>query len=271
MELWISAVVAGFLAQLVDVATGMGFGAMASSLMLATGLPPLLVVTTVNLVKVGNGLLAGLSHWGFGNVRRDWVIPLAASGVLGALTGAACIGRWSGAVRLWSPLVLLILGGLLLCRFLLAVEGKLTVEIFSPRKSKEDVPRISCDGEQTDSSGLLIAIGFLAGFFNAMSGAYGPLVTTLLVLIRRAPARYVIGTVSLAELFVAGASAIGLLQALDSRAFSLGLPAALMAGGALASPLGAYLCRYLPGRILEGFVGLAVVSLNLWNVLHLPR
>jgi len=111
VELWAVAFLAGLVAQFVDVMTGMGFGVISSSLMLASGLPPTVVVATVNLVKVGNGLMAGLAHWGFGNVRRDWVIPLSISGVAGALAGATLLGRLpEGAIRLWisAPLSLLL-------------------------------------------------------------------------------------------------------------------------------------------------------------------
>jgi len=269
VELWMVAFWAGFLAQFVDVVTGMGFGVISSSFMLAAGAPPVLAVATVNLVKVGNGLLAGLSHWGFGNVRRDWVVPLSISGVVGALLGATLLGRGSeDALRLWIPVVLLLLGGALLVRFLLCAREDSPMQSSSPPLDPASNPNASSEETTSGTMRALVGIGFLAGFFNAMSGAYGPFMTTLLMLTRSSPPRYAIGTVSFVEIFVAGASALSLLPALGSYAFPLWLPLALMGGGMIAAPCGAYLCRHLPARALEGVVGVAVVSLNLWNVLR---
>jgi uncharacterized membrane protein YfcA len=265
VELWGVVFLAGFLAQFVDVVTGMGFGVISSSLMLTAGVPPVLTVATVNLVKVGNGVFAGLSHWGFGNVRWKWVVPLSISGVVGALLGAALVSRGSeDALRFWVPVVLLALGGALLVRFLFCARGNPLAHDSSPMPNPD-----ASSAEMTPRTVLsLVGIGFLAGFFNALSGAYGPFMTTLLMLTRSGPPRYIIGTVSLVELFVAGASAFRLLPALGSYAFPFWLPLALMGGGLIAAPWGAYLCRHLPARALEGVVGVAVVGLNLWNVLR---
>lgn len=272
IELWALAVFAGLVAQFVDVMTGMGFGVISSSLMLASGLPPTLVVATVNLVKVGNGLMAGLAHWGFGNVRRDWVIPLSISGVAGALAGATFLTRLpEGAIRLWISALLLLLGGLLLFRFFFLVhEEPLAQGLFSrpdPGSNGNAPGQRAAEADGRDSPSL-VGIGFLAGFLNAMSGAYGPVMTTLLMLTRGDHPRYAIGTTSLVELFVAGASTIGLLRALGSSELPLSLPIALVVGGIIAAPCGAYLCRHLPRRTLEGVVGVAVMSLNLWNMMR---
>ncbi len=269
IELWVVAFLAGFLAQFVDVVTGMGFGVISSSLMLAAGVPPVLAVATVNLVKVGNGALAGLSHWGFGNVRWNWVVPLSISGVVGALLGATFVSRGSEDVlRLWIPVVLLVLGGALLVRFLFRARENSPLQSSSPPLDPASNPNASSEETTPRTVLALVGSGFLAGFFNAMSGAYGPFMTTLLMLTRSGPPRYIIGTVSLVELFVAGASALSLLPALGSYAFPFWLPLALMGGGMIAAPCGAYLCRHLPARTLEGVVGVAVVSLNLWSVLR---
>lgn len=266
VELWLVAFLTGLLAQFVDVMTGMGFGVITSSLMLAAGFPPVAVVATVNALKVGNGLMAGLAHWGFGNVRRDWMIPLSVSGVVGAFAGATLIGRLpEDTVRLWVSAILLSLGGLLLFRSLFLARRPI------PRASSRASSHMSDDpGEEGSRRSVrsLIGIGLLAGFLNAISGAYGPVVTTLLMLARGGTPRYAIGTVSLVELFVAGASALGVLRALGSYDLPLGLPIAVMSGGILAAPCGAYLCRRLPARALEGVVGVTVVCVNVWSVLR---
>src|SRR3990172_5960885 len=77
----------GGLAQMVDGSLGMGFGVFSASLMIATGFVPAVAVATVNAAKIITGLASGLSHRSLGNVRRDWLLPLALSGVLGGFLG----------------------------------------------------------------------------------------------------------------------------------------------------------------------------------------
>ncbi|HEY8144655.1 MAG TPA: TSUP family transporter, partial [Kofleriaceae bacterium] len=81
-------VIAGAIGQFVDAAVGMGFGVLASSFMIAAGVAPAVVVATVNIAKVGNGLFSAISHASLGNVRWRWVLPLALPGIVGAVIGA---------------------------------------------------------------------------------------------------------------------------------------------------------------------------------------
>ncbi|NIM46448.1 MAG: TSUP family transporter, partial [Nitrososphaeria archaeon] len=66
----------GFIAEYIDGALGMGFGVTSSSLILALGVVPAIVSASVHTAKVFTTLLAGISHWKFGNIRRDIAIPL---------------------------------------------------------------------------------------------------------------------------------------------------------------------------------------------------
>ena len=59
---------AGFVAQLVDGALGMAYGATSSTLVLAIGLSPATASASVHLAELGTTLASGVSHWRFGNV-----------------------------------------------------------------------------------------------------------------------------------------------------------------------------------------------------------
>ena len=82
---------AGFLASLVDGALGMGFGPTSSTILLSAGISPATASTTVNLAKVATGLVAGVSHWRFGNIDRPLVLQLAIPGAVGALLGTTVL------------------------------------------------------------------------------------------------------------------------------------------------------------------------------------
>src|SRR3990172_2285264 len=99
-------VFAGAAGQLIDAMAGMGFGVLSSSIMVAGGVSPVLVVSVVNTAKVGSGLASGLSHWRFGNVQGSWVAPLAIAGVVGGVAAALMLTRLpAGATRLGVPII----------------------------------------------------------------------------------------------------------------------------------------------------------------------
>src|SRR5687768_5265739 len=110
--------IAGFLASLVDGALGMGFGPTSSSILLASGISPAAASTTVNLAKVATGLVAGVSHWRFGNIDRSLVLRLAVPGAIGALVGTTVLVNVDGDdLRPVLAVVLLVTGLRILIRF----------------------------------------------------------------------------------------------------------------------------------------------------------
>src|SRR3712207_8754749 len=79
----------GFVAQLVDGALGMAYGATSSTLLVGVaGLTPAIASTAVHLGEVGTTAESGISHWGFGNVDWSTIVWLAIPGGVGAFLGA---------------------------------------------------------------------------------------------------------------------------------------------------------------------------------------
>jgi uncharacterized protein len=97
MQNLVAFAIAGFAASFVDGALGMGFGPTGSSILLASGLAPAAVSTSVNLAKVATGLAAAISHWRFRNIDRGLVLRLALPGCVGAVIGATVLSNVSGA------------------------------------------------------------------------------------------------------------------------------------------------------------------------------
>ncbi|MBI2867133.1 MAG: sulfite exporter TauE/SafE family protein [Chloroflexi bacterium] len=277
LGLWLIALVAiaGAFGQIVDGSVGMGFGVLSTTVMIAGGVDPAVAVGTVALAKLGSGLFSGLSHWGFGNVRWSWVLPLAIAGIAGGATGALLLTHLPGeAVRLGVPLILLALGLLLLRRFWSGAGSYLRPvagggDVWAATAEGPLWRRLAAAPTRLSSTVRLAIVGGAAGILNGLSGAYGPLATPGVMLVEGGHPRYAIGTVNLSEIFVTGAVSTVLVAQLSvSSDFHWQLPVALIAGSALTAPLAAYLSRRLPTRALGLTVGLTLISINVWAILR---
>lgn len=236
---------AGFAASMVDGALGMGFGPTSMSILTTGGLDRKLASATVNLAKVAVGAAAGVSHWRFGNIDRRLVIRLALPGCAGAVIGATLLAKVdSDQLRPWIAAMLILVGLRILHRFWK----------FRPRPAGTELVEAPPPYE---AKGAEIA-GGIGGLSNALTGAWGPIVTPFL-LHRRVPPRMTIGSVNTAEIVVATVSAGSLIAALGNGGLDWAVVAAMLIGGVLAAPLAAWVIRFLPARGM----GLAVAGLLL--------
>jgi uncharacterized protein len=241
--------------QLLDGTLGMGFGVFSASMLLAAGFTPVAVVSTVNTAKVFTGLFSGLAHWRAGNVRCNWLLCLIVSGVTGGVVGASLVVSVPPEqFRFWTAVVLLGMGALILCRVLFP-------NFFSIGLPSGDLSARFFRGF------CLAVLGLAAGFLNATSGAYGPLATSGVMLIAKAKPSFAVGTVNVAEIFVAASVILSFLvqKGLQTHSWELALP--LILGGAVTAYPAAWACRKLPPKALQCAVGLALITLNLGVVI----
>jgi uncharacterized membrane protein YfcA len=238
---------AGFAATLVDGALGMGFGPTSSSILLASGLAPAAVATTVNLAKVVTGVVAAVSHWRFRNIDRGLVLKLAVPGCAGAVLGVTVLSRINGAtLRPYLAMLLTIVGVRILVRFARPLAAKVQDCVTRDKRTLQYDPR-----------GVKIA-ALLGGVTNGLIGAWGPVVTPFL-LHRGVRPRFAIGSVNTAEVAVASASAFSLIASMGTAGVSGTLLASMLLGGIIAAPVAAWLIRYVPARPM----GIAVAGLLL--------
>ena len=236
----------GFFAQLVDGALGMAFGLLSTSAMLTIGLSPAHASAIVHTAEVFTTGASAVSHMLHKNINRRLMIELAVAGSIGAIIGAYVLSNIDG--RVIRPLVaayLLVLGISLLLR------------------ARHQPPEV-------DTSPRYAApLGVVGGFLDAIGGGgWGATVTSTLLGSGHAP-RMVIGSVNTAEFFVTTAAAATFFVELGMVRSQMLF--GLVAGGMLAAPLGAYLTRYLPTRLLMVFVGLLVVALSVLQIVKSIR
>ena len=229
--------VAGFAAQLVDGALGMGYGITSSTILLLIGLSPAAASASVHIAKIGTGASSGLAHHRFGNVDWKVVRRIALPGAAGAFIGATLLSALSTeSSRPLSSLFLFTLGVYVVVRYL---RGGL-------RALRKGTPRLR----------FLIPLGLIGGFVDATGGGgWGPVATPALLADGRLAPNRVIGTVSASEFAVAVAASAGFIFGIGVAGVRLDYVAALLIGGLIAAPISAYMVRYLNPRILGVTVG----------------
>src|SRR5919204_132087 len=120
MQNLIVLVIVGFVAQLVDGALGMAYGATSATLVLAAGYAPATASASVHLAELGTTAVSGYSHWRFGNVDWRTARRIGIPGAIGAFLGAVVLSSISAEVaKPWMAGILLVLGAYLLVRFTL--------------------------------------------------------------------------------------------------------------------------------------------------------
>ena len=246
---------AGFIAQLVDGSLGMGYGVTSTSLLLTLGLAPALASASVHLAEIGTTAASGLSHWRMGNVDMRSLLLIGIPGGVGGFLGAVVLANLSlDAARPMVSLVLLVLGGVIIARFL--------------HRRRTAAARAS--GEEPAPTGerrhgwTLIPLGLIGGFLDASGGGgWGPVTTSSLMAAARMKPRTVIGTVSGSEFIVSVAASVGFLLTLGTAGIDFGIVAMLLGGGLIAAPIAAWLVGKFDDQALATGVGGLIIFLNL--------
>ncbi|MCK6449242.1 MAG: sulfite exporter TauE/SafE family protein [Alphaproteobacteria bacterium] len=237
-------VAVGFLAQLVDGAIGMAFGTSSTTALLTLGIAPAIASASVHSAEVFTTAASGLAHWRMGNIDFRLFRRLAVPGMIGGVAGAFFLANIPGStIRPYVTAYLLVMGMVILWR---AIRWR-PVSTTAPRR--------------------LVPLGLVGGFLDAAGGGgWGPIVTSTLIGRGDTP-RLVIGSVCLAEFFVA-------LAVSGTFVFTVGLElwpiiAGLIIGGIMAAPLAAYTARRLPDRLLMVLVAVVIVLLTVRNLIQI--
>jgi uncharacterized protein len=233
-------VLAGFLAQIVDGALGMGYGVTSATILLSAGVSLPAISSSIHTAEMFASGASGYSHYKFGNVNKKLFKALLIPGIIGAVAGALLLSFYGTSHATWlKPII---------ASYTLFLGVKILLTAFREKKRQKKFKRYGW---------LAGAGGFLDSFGG---GGWGPIVTTTLITKGRSP-RFVIGSVSLTEFFVTLASAFTFFTILGVSNWQVIL--ALILGGVLAAPIAAKLTGKLPKKTSMILLGALVI---IWSL-----
>jgi len=240
MDLLILSLMVGFLAEMVDNTLGMAYGVTSNSFLLSFGLAPAVASATVHTAEVFTTAVAGVSHLKFGNVDKKLFLNLVIPGAVAAAFGAYFLVNFPISIVSKAVSIYLVIMGIFI---ILRAFGKVIIS----RKINRKV------------------LAGLGGFLDAVGGGgWGPVVTSTLMANNEDPKK-AIGSVNAAEFFVTVTEALVFCTLMGIRYPEV--VAGLLAGGVVAAPIGAYVCKKAPTRPLMIAVGLLIIFLNLRKLL----
>jgi len=231
---------AGFAAQLVDGALGMGYGVTCATVLNSMGISLPAISGSIHTAEMFSSGVSGYSHYKFGNVNKQLFKALLIPGVIGAVVGAFLLSKFGDEYASYiRPL---------LAAYTLILGCRIIIFAFLKNQKPKKVQRVGW---------LAGAGGFLDSFGG---GGWGPLVTSTLISKGRSP-RYVIGSVSITEFFVTLASALTFFTFLGVSHWQVII--GLIIGGTVAAPLAARLAGKLPMKTMFICVGVLVIFWSL--------
>lgn len=234
-------IAAGFFAQLVDGALGMGYGVVSTTVLMSLGVNLSAISGSIHTAEMFSSGVSGYSHYKFGNVNKKLFKALLIPGIVGAILGAYLLSafgeKYADYVRPMIAAYTMLLG--------------IRILIIALRKSQKKPQKVKRVGWLAGAGGFLDSFG---------GGGWGPLVTSTLISKGRSP-RFVIGSVSITEFFVTLASALTFFAMIGVSHWQVIL--GLIVGGLIAAPLAARLVGKLPLKTMFIAVGIMVV---IWSL-----
>ncbi len=238
-------IVIGFAAQMIDGTLGMAYGVSCRTfLKTVAGLPSALASAVVHVAEVPTTLASGLSHLRLKNVDKPLLLRLLIPGVLGGVLGAWFLSNVGDALEPFIDAYLIVMGVIIL------------------RKAFQTVLK------ERHIGGGVYPLGFAGGFLDGTGGGgWGPVVTSTMVAVGH-DVKKTIGTVNTAEFLVTLAETTTFAVLLSDFTSYWQTILGLVLGGVCAAPLAAWFCKKIPARPLLAIVGLLIVGLNFYNLIH---
>jgi siroheme synthase-like protein len=233
-------ILAGFLAQMVDGALGMGYGVTSATILLSIGVNPAAISGSIHTAEMFASGASGYSHYKFGNVNKKMFKALLVPGVLGAIAGAVFLVKLGTTHADYLRPIMAV--------YTMFLGIRIFINAFRKARPQKKFRHYGW---------LAGAGGFLDSFGG---GGWGPIVTTTLITKGRTP-KYVIGSVSLTEFFVTLASAFTFFTLLGVSHWQTIV--ALILGGFIAAPFAAKLAGRLPKK--TSFILLGVLVM-IWSL-----
>lgn len=231
----------GFTAQIIDGALGMAYGLSASSFLISAGVPPAAASASIHISEIFTTGISGFSHWWFGNIDKVMFKKLIVPGVIGSGLGAYFLSSFDGnVIKPYISFYLLIMG------VIIVIKAMKKIVLFQKHKH-------------------LRLIAFFGGFVDASGGGgWGSVVATTLIGKGNHP-KLTIGSVNAVEFFITLCSSVVFVWMIGIHSWLI--IAGLIIGGTLAAPLGAFVCHRINVRFAMILVGLLIIFLSVRTIL----
>ena len=234
---------AGFVAQMIDGALGMAYGVSSTTFLMAMGVPAAAASASVHTSEIFTSGVSGLMHLKFGNVNRKLFQTLLLPGVIGAILGAYILSSLEQYDYLIKPIVsayTLVLGVIILRK------------AYQLRRAGVEVKNVA-------------PLAIFGGFMDSIGGGgWGPIVSSTLMAHGNSP-RFTIGSVNLAEFFVALASSLTFFTMIGLVHWQVIV--GLILGGVCAAPIAASLTKKLPVKTIMLTVGVVIILISLKTII----
>ena len=240
---------AGFCAQLVDGAMGMGYGVLSTTFLLSSNLPiPIAgISSSVHMAEMFSVGTAGISHYKYKHVNKKLWVALVIPGAIGAILGALFIGTMGKEFgHILRPLISI---------YTFYLGFKIVMKAFKNLRQQRHRKIVN-----------VRPVAFIGGFLDAFGGGWGPLVTSTLISGGRDPL-YTIGSSTFTKFFTSIGSTATFIIVFGQMHFQV--IAGLIFGGMLAAPFAARLSGKLPIKTMYICVGILVILCSLrvlWGV-----
>lgn len=232
-------ILGGFIAQMIDGALGMAYGVSATTFLMSFGVSPAAASASVHASEIFTSGVSGLMHLKFGNVNNKLFRNLLIPGVIGAILGAYVLSSLEEYNYIIKPLVA-------------CYTFFLGIVIISKALKKDKIRK---------KIKRLVPLATIGGFLDSLGGGgWGPIVSSTLIA-RGRNARYTIGSVNLAEFFVALASSLTFTTLIGITHWQIIV--GLIIGGCIAAPLAAFLSSKLPTKTIMITVGITVLIVSI--------
>lgn len=232
-------ILGGFIAQMIDGALGMAYGVSATTFLMSFGVSPAAASASVHASEIFTSGVSGLMHLKFGNVNNKLFRNLLIPGVIGAILGAYVLSSLEEYNYIIKPIVA-------------CYTFFLGIIIISKALKKDQIRK---------KIKRLVPLATVGGFLDSLGGGgWGPIVSSTLIA-RGRNARYTIGSVNLAEFFVALASSLTFTTLIGITHWQI--IAGLIIGGCIAAPLAAYFSSRLPTKTIMIVVGITVLIVSI--------
>lgn len=235
--------IGGFIAQMIDGALGMAYGVSATTFLLSFGVTPGVASMSVHTSEIFTSGVSGFMHLRFGNVNNKLFKTILIPGVIGAILGAYILVEFEKYNAYIKPIVSCY-------TFALGI-----IIIYKAIKKHKKRKKLKYVGWLAGAGGFLDSIG---------GGGWGPVVSSTLIATGKNP-RMIIGSVNLAEFFIALSSSVTLILGIGTSHWQTIV--GLILGGVCAAPIAAHLSRKLNIKAMLLMVGIVIIIVSLRNII----